>query len=434
MTTNLQRWQNYMRDVNSPDSFVDMGFYYMISCALGRRVWVNPAHTPTFPNLYVVLIGPPGVGKGRVIKPVNKFLKYWKHDDQKASDIDMLITRKDTTDAEQTLDEIADAHVNEGIQRRKPLIFVGPESVTYEALMRLMGNNVTVDNVATGFPFAPSGVYRHRSVAFCLEEWSSFVKKESEKILEFMLPGFDCGDYSYETKNAGSDHLRNIWIGMLAGTTPSAIAKFVNKDIIDDGFAARTLFVFEYANARRQFGIFEHDEEQQLDRRKLLTHLLKLSKLSGRAHYTPEAYEYMRWFFEEHLHNGGRTNKSPKLDSYYTRLDMHAHKMAMCCHFADSLEMVIQKDSVEKALSMLSFLEKNMHHALSFGSNPLGSKAREIETFLKRFHPAGWTKTELLVHFQDDLREDELGECLRYCLAGDKVTLVEDRYYYVERD
>jgi hypothetical protein len=430
---NIDRWRNYMRDVNSPDSFVDMGFYYMISCCLARRVWVNPDHTPLFPSQYIVLVGPPGVGKGRVIKPVTKFLKFWMKDEQLVSNLDKQIDKKDNTDIDDILEQAAE-QTNEPDAKRSPLVHMGAESTTYQALMRYMARAITVDKVPEGFAFGKSGVYRHRSIAFALEEWSSLVKKDTENIMQFFLQSFDCGDYHYDTKHQGSDKLKNMCLNMIAGTTPKFMSKSISSDVVDDGFSARTLFVFEFTQSKRQFGIFEHDHEQKQDRKEILKQLLRISTLKGRVEYTPEAFEYMKWYFEDHLHEGGRVNNNVKLDSYYTRRDMHTHKMAMAVHFADSLDMTISKATVEKAIKILEGLERNMHYALAFGDNPLGTKSKEIQTFLKKFG-AGFTFDELLVIFNADLREDELKECLRYCTSSKNVRLItgednKERYQY----
>ena len=76
----LDKWRNYNRDSVSPDSFINMSFYFIISASLQRRVHLGSRLNPLFPNVFTVFVAEPSVGKGRAIGPVIDILKYWKHD------------------------------------------------------------------------------------------------------------------------------------------------------------------------------------------------------------------------------------------------------------------------------------------------------------------------------------------------------------------
>ena len=75
--TNYEKWQLYMREVTSPQRFIDFGWIYIVAAALGRKVWVG-GHRKLYPNVYIILVGGPGVGKGLVIKPVTDILKHFR--------------------------------------------------------------------------------------------------------------------------------------------------------------------------------------------------------------------------------------------------------------------------------------------------------------------------------------------------------------------
>jgi hypothetical protein len=432
---NLDKWRNYMRDVNSPDNFIDMGFYYMITATLQRKVWVNPEHTALFPNLYVVLVGPAAVGKGRVIKPVTKFLKYWNKADLKAEDIREKFKQKESVD-EELLETMAELEQQQGRNTSPPkkLVPIAADATTYEALLKSSVENVSEETIpeidGQPHPFAPSGKYLHKSLAFCLEEMSSLVKHNAQDVMNYMLAAFDCGDYKYETKHNGRNKLRKTCLNFLAGTTPTFMQKSLSKDILDDGFASRTLFVYEFAARKNQFGIFHLDEEQQADRADILCHLHGISKLFGRVEYTEEAFEYLRWYFEEELPRK-RVNNSIRLDSYYGRKDIHAQKLAMAVHFADSESMVIELESVKKAIQLLDRLENNMHYALSFGENPIAPVAKNLLRYLKQNGPAEWSN--IWTEFTDQLREDELREAIRYA-ESTKMVVRKGSYYIFNPD
>jgi len=204
--TNLEKWRLYMRDVTSPDSFVDMGFYYMINAALQRRVWVQPEHSALFPNLYLILVGAPGIGKGLVLKQVSSFLKYHKLKDIDKSEEELekerLLYGETIQEAKVSVTESASPNgkINTDID---PLLFpVAAEATTYEALLRAYTKILRTHKLPTGetHQFCNiQGVYLHKSLCFCLEEISSLFQKNANKVADFLLAAYDCGDYTYET-------------------------------------------------------------------------------------------------------------------------------------------------------------------------------------------------------------------------------------------
>src|SRR3974390_921687 len=76
--TNFEKWHSYMSGFVSPNNYIDFGFYYLISASLQRRVWTGPDHARLYPNIYIVLVGEPGIGKGLVVKQVSDFLHHHK--------------------------------------------------------------------------------------------------------------------------------------------------------------------------------------------------------------------------------------------------------------------------------------------------------------------------------------------------------------------
>ena len=233
--TNFDRWQLLMKDVCSPQSYVDFSFYFIISAALQRRVWCGPAHMPLFPNMYIVLVGEPAVGKGVSIKPTIEMLRHhkWKPE------------IKDVTDSM--------AHVvmgRKGEQNEEYAITAAAESITFEALTRLTAQAAravtytTID--AKGKP--KKCTYLHSSVCATLEEMSSMFNKSADKVVDFLLVAWDCGDYHYKTKHMGEDKIRQCCLSLMAGTTPSFISKTFKHDLIGEGFSARTIFIYETTN------------------------------------------------------------------------------------------------------------------------------------------------------------------------------------------
>lgn len=440
MNENLQKWQHYCKDVISPDTFIDAGFYYIISAALQRRVWVNPAdNSPLFPNQYIIMVGDPGIGKGLVIKRVADILKYFKKRDidttDEAVEKDVIngyaLTKQEQIDEQvvvATTDFVSsygfsNKHDQIPIKEPPPLFPIAADATTYEALLRAMTKAMNKIMVPKDY-MAPSGVYLYKSLAFCLEEISSIFRKNQDSVTKFLLNAFDCGDYDYETKHQGTDRLRKMCLNFFGGTTPRFMQDGFTNGMIDDGLAARTIFVFEFANRSHKFGISELTPEQRKCKADILNQTKRLARLYGRATYTPEAYEFLRDYFERILPaQGGRVNKSLKLNSYYVRKNIHVQKMAMAVHFADRTDMVINLEECQEALKILDKLEAKMHYALNFGENPLAAVSKRMLKHLKQVGPE--TELELLMEFTEDLKQTEFKECLNYLLATGLVRAVE---------
>ena len=68
-------WRLYLEDLESPDLYVDWGFYFLISSCLQRRVWTSQGINSIYPNLFMLLVGPPACGKSRLISMVSDIVQ-----------------------------------------------------------------------------------------------------------------------------------------------------------------------------------------------------------------------------------------------------------------------------------------------------------------------------------------------------------------------
>ena len=73
--SNLEKWRLYLRDFESPDLYIDWGFYFLISTCLQRRVWTSQGINAIYPNLFMLLVGPPACGKSRVVSMISDLIE-----------------------------------------------------------------------------------------------------------------------------------------------------------------------------------------------------------------------------------------------------------------------------------------------------------------------------------------------------------------------
>lgn len=409
--TNFERWQRLMKDVCSPQTYVDFGFYYLIAAALQRRVWVGPSHFPLYPNLYVILVGEPGLGKGVTIKPVADMIKHHK-------------LKKPSSDADVGAMANYIVGANPKDEKKDDLLFpVIAEAITYEALVQLVAASTRFINYKKfdeKIQKETTAIYSHASACFCLEELSSLFRKHADDAVNFLLCAWDCGDYDYITKNSGKDRIRRCCLSLLAGTTTNFMQKTFSSALIGEGFTARTIFIYETSNRSQSLSRPELTPEQQEDADIIRRHVFMLSKLYGPATYTPEAWEFLEhWWKNDHTTK--RVNRSPKMLPYYAKKNMQVQKIAMAMHFGETTDsMVIGLETVQRALAVLDHVERKMHLALTFNArNPLAPISRNILAFLVQNCTASFD--ELFLEFSDDVNTLELNECLSYLVMQDKI-------------
>ena len=392
--TNFDRWQLYMRDITSPDIFVEWGFYAMIGAALERRVSNNNPDRPLFANPYVVLVGPPGIGKGLVTDTINEWLSHHK--------INRPMTKAEAAIAEGNAKDIQ-------IPR---FTFVG-DSITYEKLMDevVMATRDYVDHNGKVQIQAP--------MIMVLDEFTSIFKKHADDIVTYVNTAWNGKNVDRKTKKNGHVPIRKPILSIIGGTTPSELQKLKRLDVAGGGFFSRFIFVYSSLNRRRAVKIPPPDEAQLKAKAELLDYLLVLSKVSATIGLSAEAETYFeRWNRNE---ENVVLNKDVRLSEYYARKITHIIKLAMAMHFSEpDWGKEISVETLKKAIDLLGRTEKHMHLALSAsGRNALSAIATDICAYLLKNTQADYR--ELLAQFYSECTGEELNDILQTLQAQHKI-------------
>lgn len=440
MPSNFERWLSITEGLTSPNSYIHWGYHYLISACLQRRVWCGPRHMPIFPNMYVILVGEAGLGKGIVIKPIAELLKYHKLQDQSVSKQQLS---KALTDADKTLmEEVkrqdymrAKSHEDEmenknGAKFRtfeKPDLFpVAPDDTTYESLVQVTAKalrriNFDSTHPETGQPCM--GIYTHSSLAFCLEELSSLMKKHTENVVRYLLVTYDCGDYDRDTKHQGKDRVKKCCVNILAGTTPEYMQDIFNSRIIDEGLSSRAFFIYESQDREASLFIPELTPEQEQYKKDLLGHIKDLSELYGPVTVDKDTQDMLELWWKSS--QSVRPNTSVKLNPYYRRKKVHVFKLAMSRHFSESLERHIKRETFEEVFEILKRVELKMHYALGLdNNNPLARVATGVYKFIATHGEK--TKKEITAEFWEAVPNgnQSIEDILQHLMAMGKVILV----------
>lgn len=434
-------WQLRMREVTSPQSFIDFGIYFAVAAYLQRRVWTNAEHQKLYPNIYPILVADPGVGKGLVIKPVMELIKKHKLTDALAKPVDMSSAAAISNAAIEANDFAKAGESSVKLPRERLRIPIGPDNGTYESVVKICAESsrsIGYKRYDKGLDKVVSDVYRHNSLAFGLEEMSSFLHKDASKAMNFLVKAYDCGDYSYTTISRGEDYIKQVCMNFLAGTTPKFIENSFNEGIMEEGFAARAWFIYAARNRFYRLRSPELTSEQLEAQDRIEKHMLGLTKIYGYAPMTQDAWDYLEnwWEKEQSVLGYKRPNMSEKLNTYYGRKNIHLMKMAMILHFMEDNSVAedgfspakpITLAEVKHAMAVLDAVEVNMHMALQYtGANPLHRLAKKIVNTLRKTGPM--TSDQVCLEFWADSPTanptEGITESLQY-LQGSKQIAVD---------
>lgn len=392
MATNFEKWLLYTEGLSSPQSYINWGYYYLIAASLQRRVWCPPEHRKCYPNMYVPLVGPAGVGKGNVIRSVMEILQHHKLNtkEMKVSN-DMSPQEKAVAEAMVEADiNNSKEKLNSGKDDEPLLIPTAADAVTYEALIQQMARSMRRINYTEYSPTHGRNImkiYGHSSLAFCLEEMASLFRKNTESMVNFLLQAYDCGDkYEYRTKTSGVDRVLRLCLNFCAGTTPEFMQEVFTDGLLSQGFSSRAFFIHATKNRKSQFFIPKLTDEQAEARDYLIAHVKKLTALYGQIHLDVATVQWLEdWWKTYDTTPSMRASSNHKLGPYYARKNIHVMKLGMSLHFGESEEMHIDLATFQRAIDILHEEEKTMHLALSYaGANPLAKLSTSVLDVLRK--------------------------------------------------
>lgn len=397
--TNFDRWQILMRNCTSPQLWIDFGFYYLIAAALQRRVWFN-ANEPDkeqgelFLNPYYVFVGPPGMGKGAVTRPVAAMLRCHRY--------------------------LKGVPIKTSIGTELPLLFpMGADSITFEQLLSAIA--IAIRRVPL-----PKGSYHHCSYAFVLEEMDSLFKTKTQDVAAFLKNAYDCVPYSYETKHQGVFHLRNTCLSFLAGTQPDFLYNARKSGLFGQGFASRALLLFENKRRFSRFHTTELEPDQLIAKAELNEWIVRLATAYGRITYSDSTREFLE-HWETQVNDIDEQRCSPRMQEYFGRKKVSMLKLAGAMHFAESLEMTEQRTyevpqiAFECSIEVLTALERSMEIGLGgVGRNPLHNYNLRILEFIRN-QKQTVAEEVLILHFSADMEMKEVREALATLVTSGQI-------------
>lgn len=332
----LQDYRQYCSNLEVPPSFTTFSSLVTLAALLRRRVWIYKGdYIRIYPNLYCVLVGPPGCGKNTAIEISEDIL----------------------------------------LKRTIPL---SAESVTREKLiMDINAQESVLDFMPADDKYRMSSPY-----TILATELSEFLGAGGLGMISFLTDIYSRNIYEYRTKNKGSVFIRGPYLNIIAGTTPDWITNYLKDDIISGGFSRRCIFIYE--TGRIDGDAFPRiTTEMRAAWERVIQRSEAISKLSGAFKWSASAEKFFRAWYPKR-----RLGQDLNLTGYYETKDIQLLKVAMLVAVSDGDELVLEDHHLIRGLELLGLAEYNLSRVFQgIGRNELNQvsvKAMDVLINAKR--------------------------------------------------
>ena len=187
-----------------PENFIIWSALSLVGAALKNSVYFQIGTYTLYPNMFIVLVGPPGVGKGASMNILEQMII-----DTKPNQV--VNTLSDRITAERIIERISDGWSTAPQLKNRQLV--------------LSKND-------------------HNCLLFSSE--IRVLLGASDWMLEFLEEAWSKTTYEYQTKNKGNVAIDNMCCSLLAASVPDFLRN-VNREahmVITGGFSSRCLFIY----------------------------------------------------------------------------------------------------------------------------------------------------------------------------------------------
>jgi hypothetical protein len=347
----------------------------IVGALLGRQFYLPFGKGVIYPNQYVMLMGPPGTGKG-VAMGIGKGLLQ-------GSGYNRFSASK--TSPERFLKDMKkfDVNPNSDLADIEALVLEGP-SETYV--------------------FAP--------------EFVDFIGESDKGFINLLTNLWDNLDvYTHPKLHGASVTVDMPTINMLGGSTAQTFSIAFPPEVIGTGFLARLLLIHSDPTGK----MIEWPElEDPLHKAQMILHVKEIrDKIKGEAAFSQESRELLLTIRKKCI-----LIDDSRFSHYHTRRHMHLLKLAMIIAAAN-LSTEIKPIHILQANTMLVSAEKGMPKALGeFGKNKNSEVANDILAFLSgRNEPASMQQLFKIVS-RSVRNMPELTEIMHNLLHAEKVQTI----------
>lgn len=361
----------------APESLLIWSALFCIAAVLKRRVRFSKEYLKQYdiyPTTYVLFVGPAGVVRKSTSAGYAQKLITGMNED-------LVVT--------------ADGYVN-----------LGPTSGSYQKILDKMSE--TIDG----------------SMTVISGEFGNIVSTSPDEAFDFFSKMFDTDytmtSYEHATRGSGSTVVLNPSFNLLGCTTPDWMAENTGY-MAGGGFAARTVYIFEYS--ARQRALFYKDrgpsvEELNQLEEDLIHDLKIMGRLSGEA--IPESQELadrMEAWYQGYIDQPAEKGT----ETFQARKHVHTLRTAMILSIAKRNDLIIREEDFDAALVLINDVEKKLGRGLAgIGRNPYSGFVYDVLDYIQGNEPL--TRNKLLARFYVDLEPEEIAKILEILKVTEEIS------------
>ena len=358
----LPNWiSSYLEYMNDTEYPVPYHLWNAVSCicgALQRRVNMPWGMQKIYPNMYIVLVGRSGLGKGESMKPA----------------IDMFMET--------------------GLP-------VAAEAITIEELMCYM------EDQQNSFMNHEGKQEVHSSVSVFAKELAVLLGQRDIKKISHLTDWYDSANiWKNETKNKGSNEILGVCLNLLGAAAPDWFGSMLPIESMGGGFTSRIIFVVEQKKAKIIARPIYTDKHRKL-RDDLITDLSSISTFyRGEYKFSTEAEAFYETYYiaqETDIEAGVFPVPDPTFEGYANRRALHLRKLAMVFATArGEQDGIIQVGDFKQGIQLLSNAEKKMPRLFGgVGKAQLADVVNKIMEYIIKFKKV--TRSQVLRAFYKDV-------------------------------
>jgi hypothetical protein len=327
----------------APSAYVIWSAISVVSAVLKKKVFVRRGTYRVYPNQYIVLVGPPGVGKGTAIHPAHAFIKEYKP----------LLSNylSDRITAPKIIEKLAAGFQGQSVVN-------GNLIATTEATAVLMAT-----------------------------ELATFLGS-SDWMTSFLCDTWDRNEFEYDTKNKGTSHIKDMCVSLIGACTPDFIRKINGTksatDAINGGFTARTMFVFANEKSKKLAWPIALEDTRggpQLIS-DLRSDLEEIAKVKGEFSFDNDAHHEWIRFYNTIDH---KDEDSDVVRYFKSRQDVHVMKVAMCLAAATSDALIIDRWCLTTAIALVQGVLDTLDITFrGVGESSLAEATAKIQSYIER--------------------------------------------------